>query len=106
MRSLEQCMNKKRAEGLSINMIIIAALGLIVLIIVAVIFRTQIFHYSKGYTDTANKAIESAEGQRCTSLFSMGTRKCSSTPPGTEWKKIDPAKDKWIDCENTCWEKT
>ena len=100
-------MNKKRAEGLSINMIIIAALGLIVLVIVAVILKTQLSHYSVGYKDTADKAIKSAEGYRCVPLFLGTTRRCTEIQPTAtngEWKPIPPEKDKWVDCGVQCWE--
>lgn len=107
MHFLKISMNKKRAQGLSLNMIIVAAIGLIVLIIIAVIFREHIVSYSKGYKETADKAIESAEGERCVSLFSTTTRKCSENAPDEGWKEITLEKDKWTDCKENekCWEK-
>lgn len=99
-------MNKK-AQGLSLNMIIVAAIGFIVLIIVAIIFRTQIIDFANKYRDTADKTIESAEGERCVTFFT--TRICSadSPQPSEEWKKISPEKEKWTDCKENeeCWEK-
>jgi len=94
-------MNKKRA-GLSINMIIVAALGLIVLVIVAFIFRTQVIDYASKYTQTADSAVKSAEGKTCATLFS--TRKCSANKPTPgEWT---PVSGEWTDCgkDKKCWE--
>lgn len=101
-------MKQKRAQGLSLNMIIVAAIGFIVLVIVAIIFRTQIIDYANKYRDTADRTIESAEGGSCVSLFSTTTRKCSEKAPSEEWKEVTLEKDKWTDCKENekCWEKS
>jgi len=98
-------MNKKRAEGLPLNMIIIAAIGLIVLVVVVIIFKTSVGSSAKGYKETADKAIQSAEGERCQTFFS--TRRCSTNSPEPiiEWRKVNPTKDKWSDCNENCWER-
>lgn len=90
-------MKKKRAQGLSIEYVIIAAIGFIVLVIIAIIFRTHSTRYSKGYSDTADSAIESAKGERCQALFMEETRRCSASPPtdGT-WQIVE---GKWTDCK-------
>ena len=102
-------MNKnKKAQGLSLNMIIIAVLGLIVLVIIAVIFRSHILAYSKGYKDTADKAISSADGEKCISILSSLNRKCSEDSPGQDWGEVPLEKEKWADCKEKekCWEKS
>ena len=83
-------MKHKKAMGLSINTIIIAALGLIVLVIIAFIFRTQVGEYVRGYGETADKAIKSADENNCERLFADVTRKCSanSLESETDWTEI------------------
>jgi hypothetical protein len=97
---------KKKAQ-LSLQMIIVAALGLIVLVILAIIFKEHISSYAAGYKSTADNAIESAEGERCVSILTTNPRKCSDTPPSEEWTEVTLTKDKWSDCEDEkCYEKT
>lgn len=91
-------MKKKSAQGLSIEYVIIAAIGFIVLVIIAIIFRTHSTRYSKGYSDTADSAIESAKGNRCQALFMEETRRCHANGPPTEgtWQVVE---GKWTDCK-------
>lgn len=104
MPFLNCLMAKKRAVGLSIETIIIAALGFVVLVIVAVIVRTQLGHYSKGYKDTADNAIKSAEGKCISSPFSATTKKCSKDDLSSAgWKQVEGKCDK---VDEKCYEKT
>jgi len=96
-------MYPKKGEGLSLSMIIIAALGLIVLIIVAAIFRTHIRDYSEGYKKTANNAVESAGGS-CGSFFSTEFKCSKEAPADTGWA-LAPEEGKCADQEEKCWKK-
>jgi len=93
-------MKKKRAAGLSMDIIIIAAIGFMVLIIVAAIFKGQSSRYSKGYSDVAEEAIKTAEGNTCAALFAGETRKCFADGPPKEgnWDST-PVPGEWEDCK-------
>ena len=91
--------NNVKAQGLSLNMIIVAALVLIVLVIVAVIFRTQILHYAKGYRNIGDQAIAGANGTMCSSFFSTD-RYCSDQRDcGDDQRIPEPPGGKWSDCK-------
>ena len=98
----------KRGQGLSLNVIIVAAIGLFVLIILAIIFRQHIGSYVKGYKETADEAIGAAKGERCKSFLSDTTRKCSDVNPEVgKWRKVISGGG-WEDCDENkneeCWE--
>jgi len=84
-------MVRKKGQGLSFTMIIIASLGVLVLIIVGFIFKESILTYTKGYKTTADSALNQADGTACKSLFDTN-RKCADTPPtpanGRTWEKV------------------
>ena len=47
-----------------------------ILIIIAVIFRTQISNYAKGYSNLADDSIAQAKGEKCQTV--LGDRYCAS----------------------------
>ena len=86
----------KKAQGLSLDFVIIAAIGLLVLIIIGYIFVSHSTRYSKDYTDVSNKAVESAQGNQCKAFFTGANRKCSADKPAEgEWEAAD---GEWEDC--------
>ena len=81
----------KRAQGISITTIIIAAVALIVLIVLIAIFTGKLNLFSKGYGETTegvkeNICTQSAAGAYC----QIGDTPCSP-------KQEDKSKS-WIDC--------
>ena len=69
---------KKRAVELSFNAIIIAALALVVLIVLILIFTGFAEDYSKKYRDVGDQSIKQAEGKKCSGFFTPD-RYCSSS---------------------------
>jgi hypothetical protein len=82
-------MVKKKGQGLSFTMIIIASLGVLVLIVVGFIFKESILHSVKGFKDTSDKALDQADGGTCESLFD-GAQKCANGGPSSpgNWVKV------------------
>ena len=106
-------MEGKRGQQLSFSTIIIAALGLLVLIVIAIIFKESVSKYTKGYTDTAENAINRANEGFCASSVS-GQRKCATDDPDgssgkDEWHVLPEPAGKWKNCnqaqQQKCWEK-
>lgn len=59
-------MKSKKGEGLSLNVIVIAALVLFVLVVLIVIFRVQIADIAKGFTGISKDAQSKAEESKGT----------------------------------------
>lgn len=86
-------MSSRKSQGISINVIIVAAVALIVLIVLIAIFSGKLNLFSKTYAETTEKAqgeVCSAQGGRCYSTF--GGADC---PSGR--RPVTPVRD-WIDC--------
>ena len=106
---------KKKAQGLSMNTIIIAALVLIVLIVLVMIFKTQISDVSKGFTGISKDAQKKAEESKgsLSDLFGKceeGEKKCNLNSimickNGAWDTEEDCGKDK-ICKDNECQEKS
>ncbi|MEM4253844.1 MAG: hypothetical protein QXR48_00440 [Candidatus Woesearchaeota archaeon] len=86
----------KRGQGLPINTIILAVLGLVVLVVLIVLITTQLQKGSKKYVNISETAEQQAKADVCETLFALHTRKCANscsevpnsiTLPGT-----------WADC--------
>jgi hypothetical protein len=94
-------MIKKKAQGLSLQVIIIAAISLVVLIILIIIFRQQISIGSKRYLDIGQSAEDEVKGEKCTSFITA--RQCSTDAPSEDFEWVDVGKK---DCkEGSCWER-
>lgn len=91
----------KKAQGLSLNVIIIAALSIVVLVVLVAILTGRISLFSQGIADsdtTSKQAI----------CMSQSTNRCSATSPvngDVQYKERSLAGiKKWIDCPSKCWE--
>jgi len=94
-------MIKKKAQGLSLQVIIIAALSLVVLVILIIIFRQQIGTGAKRYTDIGQSAEDEVKGEKCISFITA--RQCSTDAPSEDFGWIDVGKK---DCKTgSCWER-
>ncbi len=106
-------MNKKAVE-LTMQAVIVGVLLLVVLVILIMVFRTEIQKLAGKYSEIGDQAST----DRCASILS-GTRKCAAQQPsettgtGATAKTITyslvsrPASGKWSDCKDNedCWEK-
>ena len=93
--------------SLSLETIVVAALCLLVLVVLAFIFRTQIGDLVKRYTGISNDLEDQAKGNKCVTLTTMAERKCDSGCGG-EWSRVSlPSGVKeWSDCKGKdCCEK-
>ncbi|MBI2138820.1 hypothetical protein HYU13_04475 [Candidatus Woesearchaeota archaeon] len=88
-------MSSRRAEGLPMNMIIIAILGLLVLIVVGFIFRESIRESITQYRKTATNAVDESGGNDC-GVFG---RVCAKGPPQGYKIKSAPLTG-WKDCKD------
>lgn len=66
-----------RKADMSIQTVVVAALAMIVLIILIVIFKTQIGNLAGGFTSTGNSAKSGLAGKTCQTL--IGGRVCDPT---------------------------
>ena len=117
---------KKKAD-LSINMVVMAALAIIVLLILIFVFKGQINGASNSFFDISKWAHGSARGEVCKSIASSGRVCASSSPddenglkyrelpnPSCSSKQINDLAEKntakpyacngWSDCDNKCYE--
>ena len=86
----------KKAQGLSMRVIIIAALALIVLVVLIFIFTGRIGSFGKGIDDTQNNFLNKCE--------IPGTqRKCETSGPSDCLSAGGiPVQGTFNDCEGTC----
>ena len=96
-----------RKGSLTLETIIVAALALIVLVVLAFIFRTQVGDLVKKYRGVSDDLEEQAKGMKCVTLATMSQRQCESSC-SAEWSEVPlPAEAKeWKDCKTKkCCEK-
>ena len=82
-------MKDKRAQGLSLSTIVIAAIALIVLIVLIAIFTGRLSLFGKNYDQTA----ETTANKVCNSV---GT--CQKVCPQGSTQVSPPQGTEWIDC--------
>ncbi len=69
----------KRGQGLPINTIILAILGLVVLIILILLVRTQLQKGSSKYSNITSTAEQQAKDQSyCENMFAYPPRSCTA----------------------------
>ena len=90
-------MNNKRGAELALNTIIYAALGIIVLIVLILIFTGQFGQLSKKYTSIGEKAVSDAGTNNCETFFS-GRRCLQGCPPGTEANQLYACEQTGFSC--------
>jgi len=94
----------KKSE-MSMNVVIMAVLGLVVLIVLILVFNDQIRGAAAKYFNIGQNAGEGAEGKRCVTLISSASRKCIATCE-EGWTEISPSDKEWKDCKSAkCCEK-
>ena len=72
-------MLKKKSQGLSLNVIIIAALGLIVLVILAALFMNKTKQFSSGLDSCTSKQGQCLD--KCTENMATISAKCPEKGP-------------------------
>ena len=87
-------MSSKKSQGISIHVLIVAALALVVLIVLIAIFTGRLNLFSKSYGATTERAQEDVCTARgCICYSTVGGVACPSTAPD----ELTPA-TQWIDC--------
>ncbi len=98
-------MVRKKGQGLSFTMIIIASLGVLVLIVVGFIFKESILTYTKGYKATADSALSQADGTACKGLFETNRKCAADTPPDANGKTWEGVTGTFSDCgDKNCYQ--
>ncbi len=96
----------RKAQGLSINTIVIAALALVVLFLLIMVVRTQLQKGTQRYLNISGSAEQEAKSKDiCETMFALHTRKCVA---GGCPKDFIPLPSGWSDCKDgkTCCEAT
>ncbi len=93
----------KKAD-ISINVIIMAVIGLVVLFILIMVFSNQISSAAAKYFHIGEDAADAAEGKACVSIATAGTRKCikAGESCGEQWREIPPSQGSWKNCARCC----
>ncbi|MDP2750184.1 MAG: hypothetical protein Q8O89_05105 [Nanoarchaeota archaeon] len=73
---MKSVITKKKKAELSLNIIIVAVIGLLVLVIIAVIFMQRLSGYSKGTSDCKSQGADCYSGSCPSGYASLGTAKC------------------------------
>jgi len=84
----------KKAQGLPLNIVVLAAIALLVLVILSVVTIGRVGLFQKGVSEVETKNLCSASGTQ---------RICSSPDPGAGYKQVT---GKFQDCsaDEKCWE--
>ena len=91
-------MKNNKAQGISINVIIIAAIALAVLVVLFAIFTGRLSLFGKGLKDTETSTLSCV----CGGTQNGGT--CSASPPaGTSQLNLPPGCAEWTDCPLICY---
>ncbi len=85
----------KKAQGISLNVIIIAAIGLVVLVLLVAIFTGRINIFGKG--------VGEAEEAGTSNVCFGANHVCQAEQPDGYTELPEPAGG-WVDCTSTCWE--
>lgn len=72
----------KRAQGISINVIVIAAIALLVLVVLAVVFLGKIGGFTSGASDCENKGGSCVVGSCPGSTITYNNLQCPNTASG------------------------
>ena len=89
----------KKAQGISLNVIIVAAIGLVVLVLLVAIFTGRINIFGKGVSEAETVGTQNV-------CLLNADRVCRADEPnGYQEIFPTPATAEWIDCELNCYEK-
>jgi len=97
-------MKNKKAQGISINTIIIAIIALVVLVLLIAIFTGKMGQWVGGLSDSEERAY----GCYCVNPSDNMDEKCALASPGEDWsEKSVPSEcgERFSDCFNTCYDK-
>jgi len=87
-------------KGMALETVVTAILALIVLVVLAYVFRDQIGNAAGSIFKIGKEGEEGATGKRCITLVTSTSRKCGddcSKLEGT-WREVFPSGDKFEDC--------
>jgi len=87
----------KRAQGLPINTIVIAALGLLVLVILAFVIRNQIAQGTKKYTEIGKEAEIKAD--KCASIILNRACNENACDEKKGQRQVYSPAGEWADCK-------
>ncbi len=92
-----------RKAEISTETIVVAALAMIVLVVLIIIFKTQISNLAGGFMNTGNSAKAGLNGNQCQTL--IGGRVCGGTTAYTQYEAkyqltpvTPPVGASWSDC--------
>ena len=83
----------KKAQGISINVIVVAAIALIVMVVLVIIFTGRVGKFGK----TTSETEQNVEDQICLKQGGFCEEFC---PPGTS--PLNAPVGGWLDCGNNC----
>jgi len=97
-RTSRRVCKTKKAQGLSLNVVIIAAIAIIVLVVLIYIFSSRI----RGFADQTDSSTAQVEERFCwKSGGTCATRDASGDVVCADGKNPDTSKN-WIDCAIGC----
>jgi len=104
MRNTEEIRKK---GNLSIQVVIVAILGFIVLVVLMFVFKDQITKAAGAYFDIGSDATDGAQGKRCVTIVSAANHKCVDKACEEGWQEIHASGEEWKDCDKDkkCCEK-
>lgn len=86
----------RKAQGLSINTIVIAALALVVLVLLIMVVQTQLRKGTQRYLNISGSAEQEAKSKDiCETMFALHSRRCA-TACGGDFPVELPGS--WTDC--------
>ena len=92
---------ERKAQAMSMNTIVMAVLALIVLVVMAIVFRSQISKSVEGYSDITEGAISEAKGEKCSILSGERCGDCDEMNS----KEDSESNYIWIEVDKECSDK-
>jgi hypothetical protein len=93
---------KKKAQGLSLQMIVIAVIVLVILAVIIVIFAGRMSSFGDDIDSKQNSLCRSKIGRTCAeNCVALGRKNQDSTGPVKVYRAVQGNKGGWIDCKNT-----
>jgi hypothetical protein len=95
-------MNSKKAQGLSLQMIVIAVIVLVILAVIIVIFAQRMGSFGDNVDSKQNSLCRSTIGRTCAeSCSALGRENMNPQGPPKIYSIVQGNKGQWIDCKNT-----
>ena len=86
----------KKGQSMSLDVIIIAAIGLVVLVLLVAIFTGKI--------GGAKQGIDETEKLGKSNVCMGQNRVCTDSAPSNQYSSVATPASGWIDCSKTCYE--